>query len=85
MDKTTFEYDNPGPGKLFPGHWTDVTRDGQQTAKIACPDCGQEGTLDPREHGILGDGEVVPSVVCDCGYHENITLRDWARKGLDNG
>lgn len=46
------------------------------SAVIACPDCGQRGSL-AANHKIGEDGCVVPSVVLDCGFHDFIRLEGW--------
>ena len=73
-DKRRFEYDEPGSTlKMNPGTWTNAVREGKPIIKIACPDCGQSGLLDGT-HTVNSAGDVSPSVVCDCGYHETIHL-----------
>lgn len=58
-----------------PGTWIRVTLDNVDTARVSCPACGKVGLL--ADHVIDGKGEVLPSVVCDCGYHEFIVLEGW--------
>lgn len=60
---------------LEKGHWRFVFSDGKFTATIACPQCGEQGAL--TDHEILDSGEVTPSVVCDCGFHDHIFLSGW--------
>ncbi len=54
-----------------PGEYIQVLYDGEPTARIGCPDCGQSGILD---HEIADDGSVTPSIQCashGCTYHES--------------
>lgn len=63
-----------------PGTWKPLGVYGhpeQVTATIKCKGCGSLGALD-RHHIALG-GDVIESVLCACGYHEHITLLDWAQ------
>jgi hypothetical protein len=57
------------------GTYKHCRANGRSTANIVCPDCGLVSCLDP--HNIDKDGNVTPSVVCDCGFHEYISLVDW--------
>ena len=56
-------------------NWHYISRDGKQIVCFICPDCKCYGDLD--NHTITKDGTVNPSVVCYCGYHENIKLKDF--------
>jgi hypothetical protein len=44
-----------------------------------CPRCGALGSLSQHEVTLLGTGVglVSPSVECECGFHEQVALRDW--------
>ncbi len=77
-DRTRFHRVKFWEGEPTPRTWRITIRDGKFTAKIVCPDCKTAATLDPKDHTIQADGSVTPSVVCDCGYHETITLADWS-------
>ena len=62
----------PEPGKYSA---TKSMDDGSRSAIFACPDCDVVAKL--SDHTIAENGEVSPSVVCDCGFHRFITLQDW--------
>jgi len=49
---------------------------GVHSAVISCPSCGLVGSLS-GSHDVRADGEVQPSVVCACGFHEHITLEGY--------
>jgi len=53
------------------GTWKLVKLDGVPAIWIACPGCGQHALL---EHGVSLSGEVNPSLLCECGYHEWVQL-----------
>lgn len=61
------------------GAWIRVTSDGTPTARMACPECGAQGTL--TDHEISPTGAVTPSVLCTgegCSYHKTgVTLEGW--------
>jgi hypothetical protein len=57
------------------GTWYPVIVDGKRTAKLVCPGCGIIANID--DHDIDHDGNVTPSILCDCGYHENVILAGW--------
>ncbi len=59
------------------GEWTERHTNGERTARIRCPGCGEFGSLE--NHEIAADGSVSPSVVCptDCGFHELVKLENW--------
>ncbi len=46
------------------------------SAVISCPHCGVVGSLD-ESHDIHANGEVYPSVVCHCGFHDFIILEGY--------
>ncbi len=56
------------------GTWAPVTLDNKATARIGCPGCGQAALLD---HTVDENGDVNPSLLCDCGYHEYVHLCNW--------
>lgn len=62
------------------GTWWQANRDGERVVLFSCPSCGGRGTLTGSEanHSVSEAGEVSPSVVCDCGFHEHIKLNDYA-------
>lgn len=62
-----------GKGTWFPTRLAD----GQRSAMLVCPTCGQPASL--SNHVIEADGSVTPSVVCpyECPFHEFIQLADW--------
>ena len=59
------------------GTWLRVVLDGQATARIGCPTCGECPAL--GDHEIAPDGTVTPSAVCPtgCGFHEHVKLEGW--------
>lgn len=61
------------------GTWKRVKKsDGNFSAMIACPECGQEGSI--SNHAITPDGTVTPSVVCGydkCTFHDYVKLDGW--------
>ena len=62
--------------------WKRITLDGQETARVTCPECKHEAILD---HEIAADGTVTPSLDCPtdgCGFHEHVVLAGWQRKEL---
>lgn len=61
-----------------PGTWLPVVIDGEHTARVTCPKCGQPGSL--ADHQIMRDGAVRPSVVCphECVFHDWIRLEGWS-------
>ena len=73
---THLEYDEPA-GKMQPGTWMTATRDGKPIVRIACPNCGRAGALEPDDHTVHRAGGVSPSVVCDCGFHDRVHLDGW--------
>lgn len=61
------------------GTWQRTTRDGKETARIACPYCGFAASL-AETHEIDSTGRVTPSVVCptdDCAFHDYVFLHGW--------
>lgn len=60
------------------GTWFQSTRDGQSQIMLSCPGCGTRASL-TETHEINEAGNVNPSVECDCGYHEFVTLKDYAQ------
>lgn len=61
-----------------PGVWRGATRDGERTATMSCPECGEVASL--SNHEIAPNGDVSPSVVCPhegCGFHRYVTLEGW--------
>lgn len=67
--------DNSDTFKMAKGTWRRVGLDGAITAMLVCPQCGARSAL--TTHKIHGDGEVHPSVVCDCGFHDWVRLVGW--------
>lgn len=59
-----------GTGK---GRWRLGTLDGAPIVSLSCPSCGAFAPLS-ETHEILATGEVRPSVLCDCGFHEHVRL-----------
>lgn len=58
--------------------WAPLKVGDTHTAWLACPKCGQRGTLE--DHEIAADGSVTPSVMCNdgCDYHESgLLLVGW--------
>ena len=49
---------------------------GSFSAVITCPGCGVRGSLSAT-HDVHPDGVVQPSVLCECGFHEFITLEGY--------
>jgi hypothetical protein len=43
---------------------------------VSCPGCG--GIANLSEHHIGAHGEVEPSVICECGFHDKVMLHDYA-------
>lgn len=62
------------PGK---GEWAKRTIDGKVTAEIACPLCGNFGSL--RDHDIKEDGTVSPSIVCPYEKEYGCKFHDWGK------
>jgi len=62
------------PCVAMPGSWHFDRLDSGPVVWISCPQCGQHALLD---HGVLENGEVIPSLLCDCGFHEMVQLEDW--------
>ena len=48
---------------------------GHKSASFVCPKCGLKAYL--TNHDIAEDGTVTPSVLCDCGFHDNLKLIGW--------
>lgn len=77
MNRATFtpaEGEWPGAGEWKPA----ALGNGDRTALVGCPACGQVGSL--SQHDIGPDGEVNPSLVCPadgCDFHEHIELEGW--------
>lgn len=46
-----------------------------KSASFICPKCGLKAYL--TDHDIAEDGTVSPSVLCDCGFHDNLKLLEW--------
>ena len=67
--------DNRDTFKMAPGTWRRIRLDGEPTALFVCPNCGHRSAL--STHTIKRDGEVTPSVVCDCGFHDWVKLTGW--------
>jgi len=44
---------------------------------IICPDCKGWLLGDSAPHGVRADGTVHGSVVCPCGFHKDVKLKDW--------
>lgn len=61
-------------GLPWKGSWFE---DKDSLVHIVCPKCGGAGVLD--QHNIKTDGTVEPSVVCPCGFHEFIKLKDFGQ------
>jgi len=59
------------------GEWSPRVVGGKRTAQLACPKCGDSGSL--CTHEIAADGSVTPSVMCNaCDYHESgLRLEGW--------
>jgi len=61
------------------GQWKPVKKsDGDRTATLQCPTCGQFGGL--LDHKIQEGGKVHPSVVCpynNCNFHDYVKLEGW--------
>jgi len=60
------------------GMWLPVKIDGQLSARIGCPKCGESPSL--FDHTIGADGTVTPSAVCPvkgCDFHEFVKLVGW--------
>lgn len=70
------------PGEVFEkGTWVVARRDGVVVVNFCCPNCGAYGTLyghPDAQHIVAKDGAVTPSVVCDCGFHDHVTLVDFS-------
>ena len=71
----------PRAGKWPPdrGQWFPAAIDGQRTARLTCPECGESYLLD---HHISAEGVVTPSVDCptkDCSWHVHVQLEGWER------
>ena len=57
-----------------------------QTAIVACPECGEHVRLSGHEIGSAG--EVTPSLNCgesDCAFYDFIQLEGWPEEGDDDG
>lgn len=64
--------------------WRRITLDGEETARVTCPECKQEYLLD---HVIAPDGKVAPSLDCPtdgCGFHEMVQLAGWQRREVQS-
>lgn len=62
------------------GKWQPITSDGEKTALIYCPNCGDFKASLAGTHKISEEGIVTPSLVCgngDCDFHEHIKLQGW--------
>lgn len=70
----------PRAGAVWPsaGTWSPRIVDGQPTASLACPKCGNAGSL--STHRISATGVVQPSVGCnnsECDFHDHVVLEEW--------
>lgn len=70
----------PRAGAVFPppGTWSPRIIEGKPTASLACPKCGDAGSL--STHDISATGVVQPSVGCNsdgCDFHDFVVLEDW--------
>lgn len=63
-------------GWPLPGNYRKTKTEDGPSAVICCPDCKLPGSISDS-HEVLENGDVEPSVVCPCGFHEFITLADW--------
>jgi len=47
---------------------------------VSCPQCGGIGNLNGHQVTLIGTGHglVEPSLQCDCGFHDDVALRDWS-------
>ena len=59
-------------------NWKYVIRDEIPLIKIKCQEC--KGWGDLIDHAIDNDGIINPSVICDCGWHVMIALKDFKRE-----
>lgn len=60
------------------GTWRQAVVNGENTATLFCPACGQESSLD--RHAINTTGVVLPMFECPnqkCQYEAPITLENW--------
>lgn len=55
--------------------WKIVNLDGENTIKIQCPECNVWSYL--SDHEIDENGYIKPSIVCDCGFHNFVTLNHY--------
>lgn len=48
--------------------------------KVTCPACGGLGDLNDHQIALIGtgDGVVTPSVQCECGFHDEVVLKNWS-------
>ena len=62
------------------GEWVDGRHTSDSRVMLSCPECGDLGELIGPEgtHEIDGSGNVSPSVVCECGFHEFVTLDNYS-------
>jgi predicted RNA-binding Zn-ribbon protein involved in translation (DUF1610 family) len=58
-----------------PGTWKGLKTPDGRKATFTCPECGETRTL--AQWNINGQGEVTPSVICPCGFHEFLRLEGW--------
>ena len=71
-------------GAFNPGEWAPLANVTDLTARISCPDCGENGVL-PDTHNIAPNGVVAPALLCaDCGWEDNVTLKDWQNHAGQN-
>ncbi len=81
MTERMFDFPHDDRTSSRPGTWCRVwTLDNDQTAQVACPDCGTVGVLDLRDFTIDENGVVRPDVGCVCGYSNAIRLVPWRRQ-----
>ena len=60
-------------------HWKGgIKGDGHRTALVSCGGCG--GLLSLSNHTIDDKGIVLPSVLCNCGWHVMMKLNEWLSK-----
>ena len=69
--------DNARPDKRARGSWKPfmLTEPMRMSASFICPSCGAHAILE--DHEIRVGGVVDPSVACECGWHESVTLDGW--------
>lgn len=59
-------------------NWKYVIRDGHPLVQARCPKCEVWG--DVIDHNIDDEGFINPSVICECGFHAMVALKDFQRE-----